>query len=379
MRLGWSVLGVCALWGACSSDLGPGGLESQGDGGPNIPADSGVAPDGGPLDSGLPDGGVTDAGTPDGGPTDGGLPTQFTTVDWERRASQPFGVSEGQGVVIGGKLYTFGGFDVLATACCTPTRRAFVYDPASDRWTPIHDLPLGVTHAGFTTDGVDVFYAGGYIEDASRTFQIFGTKKAYRYRPALDVYEPLPNLPVERAAGQLEYLAGKLHYFGGQNLARTQDTGDHFVLDLANLSAGWTTAAPLPNPRNHVGSAVLDGRIYVVGGQHGHDQGLVTQQELDVWDPASDRWTRLADLPLARSHIAQATFAFQGRVIVLAGELRDGVSTDVNSAYDPLSNTWVDLTPLPAPRHSGVGRPIGEHLWYTSGDWSAETLEGIPR
>jgi hypothetical protein len=377
MRLGWWVLGVCVLWGACSSDPGPGALRT--DGGSNASVDSGVAPDGGPPDSGPSDAGATDAGPTDAGPADGGTGAQFTTVDWERRASQPFGVSEAQGVVIGGKLFTFGGFDV-EKACCTPTRRAFVYDPGMDRWTAIRDLPLGVSHAGFTTDGVDVFYAGGYIEDPSRTFQIFGTKQTYRYRPALDVYEPLPDLPVERAAGQLEFLDGKLHYFGGQTLARTQDTGDHFVLDLANFAAGWTTAAPLPNPRNHLGSAVMGGKLYAVGGQHGHDEGLVTQHEVDVWDPLTNNiWTQLADLPVARGHIAQATFAFQGRVIVLAGEVKDGVSTDVNSAYDPLTNTWVDLTPLPTPRHSGVGRPIGDHLWYTSGDWSDQTFEGIPQ
>jgi N-acetylneuraminic acid mutarotase len=359
---GW-LAGGLVLASACSKEL----------------ADPG--PDAGLLDAGRPDAAVSDGGAPDSGVPDAGAPDAglepLTGMEWLEQAPEPYGVSEAQGVAIGAKLYVFGGFDVLK-ACCTPTRRAYVYDPASNRWTSIRDLPLGVSHAGFTTDGTDAYYGGGYIEDASRTFQVFGTRQVWRYRPDTDTYEPLPDLPVERAAGQLEWLDGALHWFGGTNLARTADVGDHYVLDLANGATTWTVAASLPNPRNHLGSAVLGGKIYAVGGQHHHDAALVTQDDLDVYDPAADTWTELTGLPVARSHIAQATFAFRGRVLVIGGEVRDGVDTDEVNAYDPTTDTWFELPGLPMPRHSGVGRELNGHAWYTGGDWSDQTLEGVP-
>jgi hypothetical protein len=120
---------------------------------------------------------------------------------------------------VGGKLYTFGGFN-WSTPCCTPWRYAFVYDPTSNAWTRLADMPEGLTHAGATTDGTDVYYAGGFPEDASRTFQIFGTKHVWRYRVASNDYEALPDLPDDRGAGALRYLDGKLHFFGGRASGR---------------------------------------------------------------------------------------------------------------------------------------------------------------
>ena len=79
---------------------------------------------------------------------------------------------------------------------------------------------------------------------------------------------------------------------------------DHYVLDLDSNAASWMQAAPLPNPRNSLGSAVLNGKIYALGGQYGHDARLITQVSVNVYDPATDTWTALRDLPRARGHIA---------------------------------------------------------------------------
>ncbi len=301
------------------------------------------------------------------------LPTTFT---YAPIANQPYKVSEAQGIAVGGKLYTFGGFDLSgAKACCTPTDRAYLYDPVKNSWTPIANMPdRGATHAGMTSDGTNVFYAGGYVADANWTGQIFGTKAVWRYNvaapgnAAANTYTRLPDLPVERAAGQLEYLDGQLHYFGGTNMARTQDVGDHYVLDLANGATSWTTAkSPLPNPRHHMGSAVLNGKIYAIGGQHGHDEKLVTQTEVDVYDPASDTWTRLHDLPSARSHTANSTFVLNGRIVTAGGETSHDVAMDDVSAYDPATNSWTELTRLPMKRVSGVAAAIGDGFVFTGG------------
>ena len=293
-------------------------------------------------------------------------------------ANQPDGVSEAQGLSLNGKLYTFGGFD-NRKACCTPTDRAYVYDPAANSWTPLAPMPdHGATHAGTTTDGQDIFYAGGYIANASWTAQIFGTRAVWRYNVAANTYTRLPDLPIERAAGQLEYLGGQLHYFGGTNMARTQDVGDHYVLDLRAGATTWTTAASLPNPRHHMGSVVLGGKIYAIGGQHHHDEQLVTQASVDVYDPATDSWTALRDLPSARSHIANSTFVLNGRVVTAGGEAAHNVAIADVSAYDPATDTWTALTSLPVARVSGVAAVIGGGFVFTGGSSSAQGWRATP-
>jgi Kelch motif len=378
----WSIAVVVA---ALSCGTSGGGMAGPGqdagtrdDGGTVTDAGPGSGTDGGPGPDGGTDGGVP---TPDGGPPDGGG-TAFTTIVWSPLAARPLGTSEAAGDVVGGKLYTFGGFD-WGKPCCTPWRFAFVFDPTSGdggTWTRLADMVEGVSHAGTTTDGTDIYWAGGFVEDASRTFQIFGTKHVWRYRVATNTYEAMPDLPDDRGAGALVYLDGKLHFFGGESSGQGHDTPEHWVLDLAGGATTWVTAAPmLPGrARNHLGSVVFEGKIYAIGGQHGHDTGLIETPLLDVYDPTTDTWTPLADMPLAKGHIAAATFVFQGRFFALAGEIANGRYTAENAAYDPRTDTWVELTPFPVATFSGIARPMLGGFVFTTGNYSPATWLGAP-
>jgi hypothetical protein len=56
-------------------------------------------------------------------------------------------------VVVGDKLYLFGGFDTLKQTF-TPTDRAWSYDAATNHWSALPTMPVrGITHAGIATDG----------------------------------------------------------------------------------------------------------------------------------------------------------------------------------------------------------------------------------
>jgi len=62
----------------------------------------------------------------------------------------------------------------------------------------------------------------------------------------------------------------------------------------------WSSAAPLPEPRSEIASAVLDGRLYVAGG-FGNPRGRILDA-FSVYDPGTDTWTELAKLPEGRHH-----------------------------------------------------------------------------
>ena len=78
---------------------------------------------------------------------------------------------------------------------------------------------------------------------------------------------------------------------------------------------------------------VYGGKIYVIGGQHGHDEGLVTVPDVEVYDASTDTWTRRASMPRARSHITGSTFVFRDRILVLGGEIANAALVDDASAY----------------------------------------------
>ncbi len=318
---------------------------------------------------------------------------KFSILTWSTAAVHPEGSHENQGRVVAGKLYVFGGFDPVKQKqnIWTPTKRSYVYDPVSDKFSAIADLPHtpngsdygGVTHSGITTDGTDIYFAGGYTANSSGQGQIFGTKQAWKYNVATNTYTSLPDLPIAIAAGQMEYLNGKLHHISGTNQARNKDLGDHFVLDLDNLQDGWKSLALLPNPRQHAGSAVFEGKIYFIGGQTGHDDHLVARNEVHVYDPSKNEWGKVKDLPVpegatGRGHITSAVVVFGDRIIVLGGETAHGKKTNLVSAYAPSENKWTALTPLPQNIMAGVASVLNNNLFYLGGVFSKTNRKAVP-
>jgi hypothetical protein len=67
-----------------------------------------------------------------------------------------------------------------------------------------------------------------------------------------------------------------------------QDQGDidlHQVFDAAANT--WATARPCPLARNSAAGAVIDGRLYLVGGRR---VGEGNSAQLDSYDPKTDSW-----------------------------------------------------------------------------------------
>ncbi|MEO6455383.1 MAG: kelch repeat-containing protein [Ginsengibacter sp.] len=308
----------------------------------------------------------------------------FTNIIWGTTKTQPLGTHEVHGEVVNEKLYMFGGYDVQKRPNYTPTKRSFVYDPIAKTWTPIADLPHipngadfgGVTHEGLATDGTDIYFAGGYLSSSNGISQTFATKQVWRYNVASDTYTALPDLPIDLAAGQLRYLQGKIHYIGGANKLR-RDTTVHYALNLDSLSEGWKELAPVLYRRNHPGSAVFEGKIYFLGGSRFQDDNAITQKMVEVYDPNTNAWTRVADLPVARDHISSSVIVNGDRILVLGGLTAPNVKTALVSAYSPATNTWKDLTPLPATRAAGVASVLNGDIYYAGGNYTNSNYKGI--
>jgi N-acetylneuraminic acid mutarotase len=301
------------------------------------------------------------------------------TLTWREVAPAPVGRSEAFGAVVGGKLYVFGGY---VDSTFKPTRRADVYDPAANTWRQLADLPSwayplgGASHVGTSVVGSSIYFAGGY--PASTSSQTFSTKAVLKYDTTTNTYTALPSLPEARGGAALVALGNVLHFLGGSDSARN-DAGTHWQLDLDNLSAGWLTKAPLPVATNHVAGVALGGKVYAIGGQQKQDDAAIQRAEVQVYDPATDRWTARAPLPSARSHITSATFVRDGRILVLGGLGPGNTVLNKVSSYDPVANTWTNLTNLPSGRLSGISDvlPDGRILFSTGGGGGYRTTTWV--
>ena len=295
-----------------------------------------------------------------------------SAIVWEQIAPSPIQRAEALTATIDNKLFVFGGFQGSAG----PVVRSDVYDPITEEWTRIADMPRRLTHAGVAVDGRHVYVAGGYIGTGPGFQQQFGTEEVWRYHVDLQVWTRMPDLPAQLASGGLVVVGRELHYFGGNDNNR-DDVAVHYVLNLDSPTT-WTSAVALPSGRSHMGYAAFGGKIYALGGQFGNDAALQTTNLVHVWDPASPgAWTSRASMPASISHVSSSTFVLNNRIVIAGGETDHGDPTSSVLSYDPLSNTWESLTNLPAERFSGAARAIEGVLYFTGGSNQTTTYRGV--
>jgi N-acetylneuraminic acid mutarotase len=290
-------------------------------------------------------------------------------ADWKPAAASPIARFEGPGVVIGGKLYVFGGFH---DADLHASPRVDVYDPEADQWRRLTDMPVAVTHLTPALDGNTVWFAGGFQGDHPGP----SVAGVWKYDVANDSWSAGPPLPQPRGSGALVRAGRALHFFGGFAEDRDSTPGDHWALDLDAPAPAWRERAALPDARGHLSGIEHEGLIYAIGGQHGHDEEATDVTSAHVYDPRTDRWRAIAPLPTPRSHFEASTFVWNGRIVMAGGRNNQGSreAESLAAMYDPKSDRWTDLPSLPKPLLGPVLQPIGNRLILTTGSldgWQA--------
>ncbi|MEW6609216.1 MAG: kelch repeat-containing protein [bacterium] len=74
------------------------------------------------------------------------------------------------------------------------------------------------------------------------------------------------------------------------------------------LDLEWKTKAPMPTARDSLAAAVLNGKIYAIGGQEGEGgKKLNVVEEFDPSIGPNGTWTTKAPMPTGRYFLAAAT------------------------------------------------------------------------
>lgn len=135
-------------------------------------------------------------------------------------------------------------------------------------------------------------------------------------------------------------------------------------LDLR--TSRWKRGVPLPQPLNHMNAVGYHGALYVLGGytQPGDTSAGATAR---FWrlDPATQRWQRLPDAPVAR---AAAGAAVLGDRLYVAGGRNDASPTLTSLAiYDFRTRRWRSGPPLHRGREHVAAVAADGAVWVLGG------------
>jgi N-acetylneuraminic acid mutarotase len=217
-------------------------------------------------------------------------------------------------------------------------------------WSKQTPLPRALDEMQAVTVNGKIYLVGGAWDERTE-----GKVVEHYDSGFMTEYDPQTNQWRERSRGPeglthqgIAVLNGKIYLAGGF-------AGGHHTLPSSSVFSyepaidKWQKLAPLSEVRGAIAMAAVGGKIHAVGGRIMGEMG--TNAVHEVYDPATNSWSKAAPPPTSRDHAG--IFVVDGKIHLIGG--RTGESTEnvgLHDIYDPATNTWKAAAPMPTPRSS---------------------------
>jgi len=164
---------------------------------------------------------------------------------------------------------------------------------------------------------------------------------------AEDSWMTMEPMPTARSGFGVAVVDGKIYAIGGYN-------GSYLAVNEMYDPATdtWTTKKSMPTPRHSFGIAVYQNKIYVIGGLIGPSDSETSgyTSVTEVYNPETDTWENKTSMPTARSDLSANVV--DGKIFLIGGWRYTSVGTNyydinVNEIYDPETDTWSTKTSIP--------------------------------
>ena len=150
-----------------------------------------------------------------------------------------------------------------------------------------------------------------------------------------------------RALGAAATVGGKVYMVGGG----TYSCGVNAMLQAYDPATNvWVNLANMPTARYELGATELNGQLYAIAGNPGCGSAAQAIRAVEAYYPASNTWSNKTLLPAGSWGAGVATA--NGKIYVIGG------FTNLVYCYDPAGNSWSVKTPLPAPYTFNFGATV---------------------
>ncbi len=231
-----------------------------------------------------------------------------------------------------------------------------VFDPFINTWRSGPALPVSLHHAMAVSYRGELVVIGGWTPDGP---DLTAITSADVYALRGDTWEELPPLPEPRAAGAATVVGDEIVVAGGQDA-----TGELVQSTEVFDGDSWRSGEPIPTPREHLVAASAGQYAYVAGGRF-----LSSEENTDVlerYDPASDSWEQLPPMPTARGSIGGAAIIKDDALVIVGGEEPTG-ALGTTEVYSISNEEWSSAPDLPTPRHGAGITRVGTTVYVIGG------------
>jgi hypothetical protein len=291
-------------------------------------------------------------------------------LKWETLAAMPVAVFQAAGATDGVMPYSLGGNEGPVGPCCP-----FSFPHSAEN--QVYDATAAAWSSGTQLTSSRSFAMAAALDDGIHIVGGRGTVAGVDvtlnlhdvFDPSTDTWSSSTPLSTAAHAGVAEAVDNRLFVI---------TFSGHQIFDPAT---GWSSGTPRPISAIQTTSAVIDGEIYVAGGSC--CGGNTTFNALHRYDPATDTWETLAPIPETRSALGGG--AIGGQFCVFGGRLANPSPTGDAFAdtfcYDPTTDTWSSGPDMITPRVEMASVEVGSAVYAFAGrtptDYTTTTAERL--
>ncbi|XP_033114956.1 kelch-like protein 24 [Anneissia japonica] len=173
-----------------------------------------------------------------------------------------------------------------------------------------------------------VYVIGGY-DGRSRLSSV------ERFNPKENKWEQVAPLSEALSSPAVVTFQGKIYVLGG---ALTGESASNKVRCYEPSTNTWTEVAPLPHALSGIAAVTVNEYIYVVG---------CLSQIVHRYNPKTNLWSQVESMFSTRA-LCAATVC-NDRIYVVGGESQPNTPIDNVECYDPVSDRWTQCQSLPYP------------------------------
>lgn len=281
---------------------------------------------------------------------------------WEQVTKLPTLRVAKASAAVGDKIYLIGGInkDENLGGSAPALSRVDVYDALTNTWRTAADMLTPRIAPKTAVFSSDIYVFGGYIRMALRN----ELRKKIAYKKTVEVYDTRTDtwvkkrdMPTLRRSFGTAVVDGKIYIIGGsvhnKQLGKQVSTGLVEVYDP--LTGRWEPRADMPTARGYIQPVVVDGKIYVIGGYILLEQGLGLavdrfSRRIEEYNPKTNSWRRLPDIPIFKYDFS--TVVVDDEIYTIGGYDMDNhhAYLDLVEVYNPIVNRWRTSLPMLTPK-----------------------------
>ncbi|XP_035530848.1 kelch-like protein 33 [Morone saxatilis] len=256
-------------------------------------------------------------------------------IEWRRLGEMPDKPKFRHGVAaMAGRLYVIGGCyfytkdDIM--------KSAYSYDPVKNSWKRLADMQEFRSNFPVVVHEERLYAIGG---DKEINLNVDSVEM---YNPDTDSWSFVQPLDQALSGHAVTVIDGGIFISGGFNSKYVCLV----TMFMYHPERGTTYLADMTHDRAQHCMEPLQGHLYVAGGVCNLRKFYTDQQACEVYNPGADSWTAFASLSVP--HVGAASAVLEGKIYVLGGYCQDDYSeSGLVHRFDPSTQRWQNMGKLP--------------------------------